>query len=82
MRRVVILGGGHAGVRCAEELVRRRKPDDQLINALYLGVLSRYPNAAEMKTAQAVITAAGSQAAGGTSLLWALYNKVDFVFNY
>ena len=30
MRRVLILGGGHAGVRCAQELVRRRRPADQV----------------------------------------------------
>jgi NADH dehydrogenase len=29
-RRVVILGGGHAGVRCAQELARRRRPADNL----------------------------------------------------
>jgi NADH dehydrogenase len=29
-RRVVILGGGHAGVRCAQELARRRRPSDNL----------------------------------------------------
>ncbi len=29
-RRVLILGGGHAGVRCARELIRERRPSDQL----------------------------------------------------
>jgi NADH:ubiquinone reductase (H+-translocating) len=29
-RRVLILGGGHAGVRCALELSRRRRPSDSL----------------------------------------------------
>ncbi|TMC28589.1 MAG: cyclic nucleotide-binding domain-containing protein [Chloroflexi bacterium] len=29
-RQVVILGGGHAGVRCAQELARRRRPSDHL----------------------------------------------------
>ncbi len=29
-RQVVILGGGHAGVRCAQELARRRRPSDNL----------------------------------------------------
>jgi hypothetical protein len=72
-------GGANANQLLAQNL---RKPNDQLINALYLGVLSRYPSDAEMKAAQAIVTAAGSQAAGGTSLVWSLYNKVDFVFNY
>jgi hypothetical protein len=72
-------GGNNANQLLAQNL---RKPNDQLINALYLGVLSRYPSDAEMKTAQAVLQSSGSQAAGGTSVLWSLYNKVDFVFNY
>ena len=29
-RRVVILGGGHAGVRCAQQLARSRRPSDNL----------------------------------------------------
>jgi NADH:quinone reductase (non-electrogenic) len=29
-RRVLVLGGGHAGVRCARELIKRRRPSDQL----------------------------------------------------
>ena len=29
-RRVVILGGGHAGVRCAQRLAKRRRPSDNI----------------------------------------------------
>jgi hypothetical protein len=72
-------GGKAANQVLAQNLT---KPNDQLINALYLGVLSRYPADAEMKAALAMMQASPSKAAGGTSLLWALYNKVDFIFNY
>jgi hypothetical protein len=72
-------GGNNANQLLAQNL---RKPNDQLINALYLGVLSRYPSDDEMKQAQSIMQKAASQAAGGTNLLWALYNKVDFTFNY
>jgi hypothetical protein len=59
-----------------------RQPNDQLVNALFLGVLSRYPTDAEMKQALAIVQAGGSQASGAVNLLWSLYNKVDFMFNY
>jgi hypothetical protein len=72
-------GGNNVNQLLAQNL---SQPADQLINALYLGVLSRYPSDAEMKSAMGVMQAAASPAAGGASLLWALYNKVDFAFNY
>ena len=72
-------GGKQANQLLAQNLSRT---SDELIRALYLGVLSRYPSDAEMQTAQAAMTAAGSKAAGGTNLLWSLYNSVAFVFNY
>jgi hypothetical protein len=72
-------GGANANQLLAQNL---KKPNDQFINALYLGVLSRYPSDAEMKTALNIVLGAGSQAAGGTNMLWVLYNKVDFIFNY
>ncbi len=56
-------------------------PADQLINTFYLNVLSRHPTAAEMTTATAQFQK-GQSAVGAQNLLWALYNKVDFVFNY
>jgi uncharacterized protein DUF1553 len=75
----LIPGGNNANQLLAQNL---RKPNDQLINALFLGVLSRYPSDTEMKQSQAQLQSAGSQAAGALNILWSLYNKVDFVFNY
>jgi hypothetical protein len=56
-------------------------PADQLIDNFYLAVLSRHPTDAEKKTALQQLPK-GQIALGAESLLWALYNKVDFVFNY
>jgi len=72
-------GGAQANQLLAQNL---SKSSDELIRALYLGVLSRYPTDSEMKKAQAAMTAAGSKAAGGTDLLWSLYNSLAFIFNY
>ena len=52
-----------------------------LINTLYLTILSRYPSTAEMTTATTALgTGTTNQAI--QNLVWSLYNKVDFVFNY
>jgi Protein of unknown function (DUF1549)/Protein of unknown function (DUF1553) len=56
-------------------------PVDQLINNFYLAVLSRYPSDDEMQTALKQFPK-GQTAVGAENLLWTLYNKVDFVFNY
>jgi hypothetical protein len=54
-----------------------------LISTLYLNILSRLPGVEEVAKAQAAIPASGStRTAAVQDLVWALYNKVDFVFNY
>ncbi len=55
--------------------------DDQLIDILYLNVLSRLPSEDERKTATSYLRSGNRQIAA-EDLLWALYNKVDFAFNY
>jgi hypothetical protein len=56
-------------------------PNDQLVNKLFLAVLSRPPSAAELAAAVAQLST-GTRSASAENLLWALYNKVDFIFNY
>jgi uncharacterized protein (UPF0297 family) len=52
-----------------------------LINTLYLNILSRYPSASEMTTATTAL-ATGTKNQAIQNLVWSLYNKVDFIFNY
>ena len=55
--------------------------DDALVANLYLSVLSRPPT--EEETAFAVqYLQGGNRADRATSLMWALFNKTDFYFNY
>jgi hypothetical protein len=56
-------------------------PDSQLVNTLFLAVLSRNPTGQEMATALSQL-ATGNRNQQAENLLWSLYNKVDFVFNY
>ena len=55
-----------------------------LVNTLYLNILSRYPTGDEMAKAQAAIPAAAGtpRTQAVQDLVWSLYNKVDFIFNY
>ncbi len=52
-----------------------------LINTLYLTILSRYPSSAEMTTATTALST-GTKNQAIQNLVWSLYNKVDFIFNY
>jgi hypothetical protein len=55
-------------------------PDDQLVDTLFLNVLSRPATATEKSTALQNLKTNRTQEA--QNLYWSLYNKVDFVFNY
>jgi hypothetical protein len=56
-------------------------PNNQLVNILFVSVLSRYPTTEEMTRAVNQLTS-GNRGQQAENLLWSLYNKVDFVFNY
>jgi hypothetical protein len=57
------------------------KSNTDLVNAFYLNILSRLPSSDEMAKAQAAL-ATGNRTQAVQDLVWSLYNKVDFVFNY
>jgi hypothetical protein len=58
------------------------QPDQQLVNTLYLTVLSRYPTQDEMTKALNDLSINISHSQAAEDLFWSLFNKVDFVFNY
>jgi len=57
-----------------------------LVNTLFINILSRYPSPAENTQALCALGTGCATPANRTSavqdLVWSLYNKVDFVFNY
>jgi hypothetical protein len=54
-----------------------------LVNTLFINVLSRYPTATELSEAvQNLSTTTQTRNQAAQNLLWSLYNKVDFIFNY
>ena len=56
-------------------------PDDVLVQSLYLLVLSRPATPDELATAVQLISN-GDRQKNAEDLMWSLYNKVDFIFNY
>lgn len=58
--------------------------NNQIVEMLYLSVLSRYPTDVERSTATTELTSAGlgNRPRKAEDLLWSLFNKVDFIFNY
>jgi hypothetical protein len=56
-------------------------PDATMVDNLFVAVLSRHPTSTELSQALANLKA-GTRTTEATNLLWTLYNKVDFIFNY
>jgi len=58
--------------------------NQSLVKTLYLTILSRYPSNDELNNSMAKIPTGSSttRTQAIQDLVWALYNKVDFVFNY
>ncbi len=57
-------------------------PNDQAVNMLFMNVLSRNPTDAEMTSAMTNLSVNSTRGQELENLLWSLYNKVDFIFNY
>jgi hypothetical protein len=79
--------GTGAAASLARQLLNRHTAagNDALIREMFLTVLSRLPGDEELSTARASLssgTTAALRQQRVEDLLWALYNKVDFIFNY
>ena len=72
-----------SGAGANASLLARLLPltNEDLVNSLYLTVLSRPPSDSERATALAAL-GQGTRQQRAEDLLWSLYNKVDFLFNY
>ena len=80
LNRTRISGGGSQVSLLGKSLAIT--DDSKLVDNLYLNVLSRYPADAERAVALKAMKASSSRLVNGENLLWSLYNKVDFFFNY
>jgi hypothetical protein len=69
-----------AGSTVATLLATKSMTDDQLIEELFLGTLGRYPSSGELTSSRAALKA--NRTTGAENLHWALFNKVDFLYNH
>jgi len=65
-----------------QRLVRTGVPDAQLVEELYLAVLSRRPLQMEMDDASSLLRSSMSKSEGAEDLMWSLLNSREFLFNH
>jgi hypothetical protein len=85
MNNNFVVQRSHATGTNASQLVAQNlnKSNTDLVNNLYMTILSRMPTSAELSKALSWIPTSGAtRTASVQDLVWSLYNKVDFVFNY
>jgi hypothetical protein len=64
-------------------LVQSTKTPREIASALYLGILSRYPTAEELKVEEAYFQSAGMVRRQATvDLAWALINSEEFLYQH
>ena len=77
--RIRSTGTGERASLLAQNINRA---EDQLVTNLFLAVLSRYPTRDELNLAAGRIRSSSNRLQAGEDLLWSLFNKVEFLFNY
>ncbi len=58
------------------------KPLEQIVEELYLTILSRRPTDEELKTAAEYVGVASSKREGGVDIAWALINTTEFLYRH
>ena len=58
------------------------KPPREIAAALYLGILSRFPTEAELRTVDAYAQSAANKREAVVDLAWALINSAEFLYRH
>jgi hypothetical protein len=64
------------------ELLASGKTETELVEELYLAILSRKPTAKQLADAVILIRAAPAKNEGAEDLAWSLLNSREFLFNH
>jgi len=73
--RVLALGGSSV-----ESLLKESATDEELVNRMFLGTISRHPTQEERSVGMKAL--ARDRRRGAENLQWALINSPEFIFNY
>ena len=68
--------------RFVKKLVQSSQGPQQVIESIYLTVLSRKPTEAELARMQEYVAASSDSTTGAGELMWALLNSSEFLFNH
>ena len=68
--------------RMIEFQTSSNRPPADIAAGMYLGILSRYPTAAEIKTAQAYFQSGIGKRQAAVDLAWALMNSTEFLYRH
>jgi hypothetical protein len=84
MNNNFVIQRSHATGSNASQLVAQNltKSNNELVQTLYLSILSRMPTSAELAKTSAIPSGGAARTTAVQDLVWSLYNKVDFIFNY
>ena len=58
-----------------------RKPDE-IVEELYLTILSRKPTSEEVKTVEEYVKSSRSKGAAAIDIIWALINNTEFLYRH
>jgi hypothetical protein len=64
-----------------EGLLNAKKTDKEIVEELFLATISRYPTPEEERQSVHLLSGGGNRQAAAEDLLWALLNRLEFVFN-
>jgi hypothetical protein len=81
--RIRATGTGSTASLLQQAMLQSGNNDTELTNRLYMTVLSRMPSDGERSAGLRMLQSGrGTRTDRASSLLWTLFNKVDFIFNY
>jgi hypothetical protein len=64
-----------------EKLLSANKSDKEIVEELFLATISRYPTAEEEQKSLHLLASGASRQEAAEDLMWALLNRLEFVFN-